>query len=211
MRFPPNNLGSKVVIQKIRSKRHYSELKKNLRQNLIQKRKLFHLRSTESANDLARNLIKFFNSNKFQIINKNIAIYWPIGSEIDSKPTIAALIDFGAIISLASTENDDIKYRMWSPETKICINKLGISINTEEVKNPDIIICPLIGFDKNLNRLGRGGGYYDKSLYKYKNIIKIGLGYSIQEIKMVPIEEHDIYMDAIITEKAIFDKKIGSY
>ena len=211
MRFPPNNLGSKVVIQKIRSKRHYSELKKNIRQNLIQKRKLFHLRSAESANDLARNLIKFLNSNKFQIINKNIAIYWPIGSEIDTKPAIAALIDFGAKVSLASTENGDIKYRMWLPETKICINKLGISINTEEVKNPNIIICPLIGFDKNLNRLGRGGGYYDKSLYKYKKIIKIGLAYSIQEIKMVPIEGHDIHMNAIITEKAIFDKKIGSY
>ena len=66
----------------------------------------------------------------------------------------------------------------------------------------------LIGFDKNLKRLGRGGGYYDKSLYKYKNIIKIGLAYSIQEIKMVPTEGHDINMDAIITEKTIFYNKL---
>ena len=206
MRFPPNNLGSKVVIQKVRSKRHYSELKKKIRKDLIQKRKLFHLHSLESANDLARNLIHFLNSKNFSITKKNIAIYWPIGSEIDTKPSIAALAEFGATISLASTENGDIKYRLWTPDTRIDINKLGIIINSKEVKSPDIIICPLIGFDKDLNRLGRGGGYYDKSLYEYKNIIKIGFAYSIQQIKMLPIEKHDVNMDVIITEKHIFNK-----
>ena len=56
------------------------------------------------------------------------------------------------------------------------------------------------------HRLGRGGGYYDKSLHKYNNTIKIGFAYSIQKIKMVPTETHDISMDVIITEKAIYNK-----
>ena len=73
-------------------------------------------------------------------------------------------------------------------------------------QKPDVIICPLIGFDNSLNRLGRGGGYYDRSLHKYKNTIKIGFAYSIQKIKMIPIENHDISMDVIITEKAIYKK-----
>jgi len=206
MRFPPNNLGSKVVIQSIRSKRHYSENKNKIRKEIVEKRKIFHIKSEDSSNSAAINLIKFFNFNNYSIKDKNISIYWPIGSEINTLPSIAALIDFGAKISLASTENGIIKYRLWNPNDKIEINNLGININTKEIKKPDVIICPLIGFDKSLNRLGRGGGYYDKSLNKYKNTIKIGFAYSIQKIKMVPIETHDISMDVIITEKAIYNK-----
>ena len=206
MRFPPNNLGSKVVIQNIRSKRHYSEKKTKIRKELVKKRKLFHFQSEDSSYNAAGNLISFFNSTNYSIIDKNIAIYWPIGSEINTIPSIAALFEFGAKISLASTENGIIKYRLWEPHDKIEVNKLGITINTKEVKIPDVIICPLLGFDKNLHRLGRGGGYYDKSLQKFKNTIKIGFAYSIQKIKIVPIEKHDISMDAIITEKAIYKK-----
>jgi len=206
MRFPPNNLGSKVVIQSIRSKRHYSENKNKIRKEIVEKRKIFHIKSEDSSNSAAINLIKFFNFNNYSIKDKNISLYWPIGSEINTLPSIAALIDFGAKISLASTENGIIKYRLWNPNDKIEINNLGININTKEIKKPDVIICPLIGFDKSLNRLGRGGGYYDKSLNKYKNTIKIGFAYSIQKIKMVPIETHDISMDVIITEKAIYNK-----
>ena len=206
MRFPPNNLGSKVVIQNIRSKRHYSDKKTKIRKELVKKRKLFHFQSEDYSNNAAGNLIRFFNSTNYSIIDKNIAIYWPIGSEINTIPSIAALFEFGAKISLASTENGVIKYRLWEPHDKIEVNKLGITINTKEVKIPDVIICPLLGFDKNLHRLGRGGGYYDKSLHKFKNTIKIGFAYSIQKIKIVPIEKHDISMDAIITEKAIYKK-----
>ena len=194
-----------MVIQKIRSKRHYSEKKSTLRANLIKKRKLFHSQSEEASNNIAGNLIKFFTSKNYSIINKNIAIYWPIGSEVNTKPSIAALFEFKSKICLASTENNIIKYRLWKPDDKIEVNKLGIIINSKEVKKPDVIICPLLGFDKKLNRLGRGGGYYDKSLYKYKNTIKIGFAYSIQKLNMVPIEKHDISMDAIITEKAIYN------
>ncbi len=206
MQFPPNNLGSKVVIQNIRSKRHYSETKKNIRIELIKKRKLFHSHSEESSNNIARNLIKFFNNNNYSVKNKSTAIYWPIGSEVDTRPTIAALHEYEARICLASTEKNDIQYRLWAPNDKIKINKLGIIISTQKIKKPDIIICPLLGFDSKLNRLGRGGGYYDKSLFKFKNIIKIGLAYSVQKINMVPIEKHDISMDAIITEKTIYDQ-----
>ena len=206
MRFPPNNLGSKVVIQNIRSKRHYSEKKTKIRKELVKKRKLFHFQSEDYSNNAAGNLIRFFNSINYSITDKNIAIYWPIGSEINTIPSIAALFEFGAKISLASTENGIIKYRLWEHHDKIEVNKLGITINTKEVKIPDVIICPLLGFDKNLHRLGRGGGYYDKSLQKFKNTIKIGFAYSIQKIKIVPIEKHDISMDAIITEKAIYKK-----
>jgi 5-formyltetrahydrofolate cyclo-ligase len=195
-----------VVIQKIRSRRHYSDQKQQLRKLLIKKRKSFHKISEEHKNDITHNLIYFLNKNKYLTEGNIIALYWPIGSEIDTRPTLAALNEHKIIISIASTENTNIKFRLWKPNTRLEINKLGVKINSVEIKNPDVIICPLIGFDKNLNRLGRGGGYYDKILFNNQNAVKIGFAYSIQESDSLPIEKHDISMNAIITEKSIYNK-----
>ena len=63
---------------------------------------------------------------------------------------------------------------------------------------------PLVGFDKNLNRLGYGGGYYDRYIKKIKSIKKIltiGLAFSFQEIKKVPIDSYDQKLNFIYTEK----------
>ena len=194
-----------MVIQKIRSKRHYSKEKTLLRKSIITKRKRFHSKSLEHSNNVANNLIQYLESKTILKEDTKIACYWPIGSEIDTRPSLAALNEYKIIISIASTENNNIIFRHWKPNEKIEINKLGTKLDTVEIKDQNIIICPLIGFDKNLNRLGRGGGYYDKALQKNNEAIKIGFAYSIQEIKSIPMEEHDIYMDTIITEKFIYN------
>jgi len=67
-------------------------------------------------------------------------------------------------------------------------------------------LVPLVAFDKNLNRLGYGGGYYDrliKKLSKKKKIIKIGLALSVQKIDEVPINMYDQKLDYIVTNKYI--------
>ena len=64
---------------------------------------------------------------------------------------------------------------------------------------------PLVAFDENLNRLGYGGGYYDRYIQKYKKnkkIITIGLGYSFQKVKKIPLGKNDMKLDFIITEKS---------
>jgi len=195
-----------VVIQKNRSRRHYSNEKQQLRSFLIKKRKENHLISEEHKNDIAHNLIYFLNTKKYLTEGNKIAFYWPIGSEIDTRPSLAAINEYKVIISIATTEKSNIKFRLWKPNTKLEINKFGVNISSVEIKNPDIIICPLIGFDAKLNRLGRGGGYYDKILLINKNAIKIGFAYSVQKLDSVPIEKHDISMNAIITEKFIYNK-----
>ena len=195
-----------MVIQKIRSRRHYSDEKQKIRTFFLKARKEFHVKAEEHKNNIANNLIYFLHQKKYLIEGKKIALYWPIGSEIDTRPSLAALNEYKVIISIACTENNNIKFRLWKPNTKIKINKIGVNFDNLEVKNPDIIICPLIGFDNKLNRLGRGGGYYDKILLKNSSAIKIGFAYSIQESEAIPNEKHDISMNAIITEKFIYNK-----
>ncbi len=64
----------------------------------------------------------------------------------------------------------------------------------------DVIIVPLLGFDQKLQRIGYGGGYYDRLLAAYPNALKIGVCYESGKVEHVPAEPHDIPMDLIITE-----------
>ena len=87
------------------------------------------------------------------------------------------------------------------------INKYGIpepkSINKVY---PDILFVPLVAFDRELNRLGYGGGFYDRyiqKISKIKKVVKVGLAFSFQKLKIIPISKHDKKLDIIITDKEI--------
>ena len=98
-------------------------------------------------------------------------------------------------------------YYLWSHQDLLQLNKFGIP---EPEKNkkviPDIILVPLVAFDKKLFRIGYGGGYFDRYIGKTlnkKNILKVGVGYSFQKIDKIPINKFDKKLDIIITEKYI--------
>ena len=95
----------------------------------------------------------------------------------------------------------------WSENDLLRVNKYGIVEPVSKKKMfPDIILLPLVAFDKNLNRLGYGGGFYDRYIYKIskiKKVMKIGLSYSYQEVKNLPINIHDQKLDFVFTEKGI--------
>ena len=95
----------------------------------------------------------------------------------------------------------------WSTMDPLSINKFGIP---EPISNrivyPDILLVPLVAFDGNFNRIGYGGGFYDryiKKIKKKKNIITIGLAYSFQKVKKIPTNEYDIKLDYIVTDKQV--------
>ena len=72
---------------------------------------------------------------------------------------------------------------------------------------PSTLIIPMLAFDSNLNRLGYGGGFYDRFIQKIEKqntCVKIGLALSCQKINKVPIDKYDKKMDFIITEKRIY-------
>ena len=83
----------------------------------------------------------------------------------------------------------------WSLSDPLKINKYGIpeTISNKKVY-PKILLVPLVAFDNQLNRLGYGGGYYDRYISKYRGkdkIIKIGIGFSFQKIKSLPVDKYD--------------------
>ena len=151
-------------------------------------------------------IIKILKKEK--IDKKVIGGYYPVNSEVDDLELLKKFKKNRFSISLpVIKKNFQMDFYKWSFSDPLKINKYGIP--EPEIKNivyPDILLIPLVAFDKNLNRLGYGGGYYDrliKKLSKKKNIIKIGLAFSIQEIDKVPINVYDQKLDYIVTNKYI--------
>ena len=93
----------------------------------------------------------------------------------------------------------------WSIKEPLIVNNYGIPEPTSnEIVYPNIFLVPLVAYDEKFNRIGYGGGYYDryfKKIIKTKKIIKIGLAYSFQKVKKIPINDNDMKLDFIITEK----------
>ena len=95
----------------------------------------------------------------------------------------------------------------WNPKDPLIINELGIPEPiTNKIEYPDILLVPMVAFDEKLNRLGYGGGFYDRYISKLKirkKILLVGLAFSFQKIKKLPTNKHDMKLDYILTEKSL--------
>ena len=98
-----------------------------------------------------------------------------------------------------------MNFYQWSYKDPLIINKYGIPEPLKKtIIYPDILLVPLVAYDKNFNRVGYGGGFYDryiKKASKIKKIFTIGLAYSFQKVKKIPINKYDIKLNHIVTEK----------
>ncbi len=152
-------------------------------------------------------LLNFLTNLKFK--NKNIGGYYPYNYELDILEILKFLQDRKFKISLPKIQkNNQMNFFGWSFAEPLLINKYGIPEPTSEKQVfPDVLFMPLVAFDNDLNRLGYGGGYYDRYLSKnkkIKKILKIGIAYSFQKVKKIPIDKHDIRLDHIITERKFY-------
>ena len=178
-------------------------LKSTLRKKILKVREKINKKNIQID---FKQLIKIFQKEK--INKKIIGGYYPVNFEIDDLGLLKKFEKEKYKISLpVIKKNFQMDFYKWSFSDILKVNKYGIP--EPQIKNivyPDILLIPLVAFDKNLNRLGYGGGYYDRlidKLSKKKKIIKIGLALSTQKIDKVPINIYDQKLDYIITNKYI--------
>ena len=171
--------------------------------------KILKVRKKNSHKNLKINLNKFFSFLKInKLKSKNIGGYFPSNFEIDDLKILEMMEKKNFNVSLpVIKENNQMNFLQWSINDPLKINKFGIPEPiSSKIIDPDILLVPLVSFDSKLNRLGYGGGFYDRyieKIEKVKKVIKIGLAFSYQKIKKVPINKFDKKLDFIITEKEI--------
>lgn len=137
-----------------------------------------------------------------------VAAYWPIRDELDVKPVLTRLVDDGQPVCLPVVLGDGLplELRLWAEGAPLYPSGFGTLAPDElaPVVEPDVILMPLLGFDKHGTRLGYGGGYYDRTLMKLsKKPTLVGFAFSRQEFDTIPREPHDVPLDAVVTEKGV--------
>ena len=139
-----------------------------------------------------------------------IAGYLPIRSEPDLRPLLARLRERGARLCLpVVVDREKIVFRDFIRGAELFNTGFGTSGPGAEatVLDPDILLMPLASFDARGNRLGYGAGHYDRAIAKLrdkgKSPLLIGTAFSIQETGMLPVEDHDVPLDMILTEQGL--------
>ncbi len=135
-----------------------------------------------------------------------VAGYWRIKDEMDCQPILVRLMDGLQPVCLPVVLGDEepLELRLWEQGAPLYEAGFGTLAPSELAPKvePDIILMPLLAFDKRGTRLGYGGGYYDRTLERLTRRPRlIGIAFAAQELDNVPRDSHDIPLDTIITEQ----------
>lgn len=139
-----------------------------------------------------------------------VAGYWPMRSEVDVRPLMAAVRDYGARVALpAILSRTEMIFREFVPGAPLVdmgFKTLGPDENAPTV-DPVVLLVPLVGFDARGHRLGYGAGFYDRAIdvLRGKGISPrlIGIAFDCQEVEQVPNEPHDVPLPEILTESGL--------
>ena len=157
----------------------------------------------------------FFSFDKiFFLIKKNftqkkisIAGYYPANFEVNILDFLYQANKKNFKVGLPVIKKDyKMVFKYWIPNEPLYVNKYGILEPKKQniTFKPDIILVPLAAFDRNLNRIGYGKGYYDRTLKQLsanKKILTIGIAFSFQEASIIPTNQYDYNLDCILTDR----------
>jgi len=135
------------------------------------------------------------------------AVYYAQGSEFDPTPLAQRLIAEGrtAALPVARSRDGRLQFRRWTPGETLEPDAVGVPSPpaAQPVVTPQLVVVPLLAFDRHGGRLGQGGGHYDRTLAELRAkgaVFVLGLAYAGQLVDEIPMEPHDQPLDAVLTE-----------
>ena len=141
-----------------------------------------------------------------------IGLYYPINSEMNPLTLMNYLNTQvkTTCLPIVINKNSPLVFKPWSTGKEIVSGHYGIPVpDNDKIVTPDLVICPLLAYDDKGMRLGYGGGFYDRTirhLRRNKQTRYMGLAFSEQKsYHDLPSEEHDVPLDAILTESGIIN------
>lgn len=176
-----------------------------------------HRKSIDPNSENPEDLFRIFMDEVAPKKDVVISVYWPIGTEMDTRFLIDDLIREGFQVALPITPSKAEKFsdraltfRLWDGKGALIEGNAKTFIPPEgDVVEPDIFLIPLLAFDRKGNRMGYGQGHYDNTLSAARakrDILAIGVGYAQQAVLFDLITEpHDQKLDMVLTPVQMFD------
>lgn len=183
------------------------DLKAIARKRAFAQRALAHAEDHDgSVSELAKTVLVNFLEPYF---GKVVAGYMPIRSEIDPLPAMHHLWRHGPVaVPIVESAAAPLRFDTWTPDTPMEAGAFGAMVPRVSVPIvPDVLIVPLVAFNRAGHRLGYGGGFYDRTLAKLRaeqDVLAVGFAYAGQEMADFPIGKYDAPLDAIVTETKVF-------
>lgn len=139
-----------------------------------------------------------------------VAGYWPMGDEMDPRPLMQALSLRGCVLALPVVQapGQALTFRAWNWGDSLAPGGHGTlhpAASAPQV-TPEVVLTPLLSYDRACFRLGYGGGYYDRTLAGLRGRVPIatwGIAFAAQEVEAVPRDGYDQGLDGILTEREI--------
>ncbi|MCF6343581.1 MAG: 5-formyltetrahydrofolate cyclo-ligase [Devosiaceae bacterium] len=158
----------------------------------------------QAANQAAEIFLQNIPLEKVNVI----AAYYAMNNELKILPLVEKLWAKNKQICLPSVieNNQPMIFRAWQRGDELIDGAHNIKVPDENapILVPDIIIMPLVAFDKKGNRLGYGKGYYDRTIAQMdKKPLLVGYAYSVQEVEKIEHESHDVPLDYLVSEKEV--------
>lgn len=172
--------------------------------------------SDSQRNSAAQQALQLFLQNPLLAEHQHIACYLARNEEFDCSPIIQSIWQANkkCYLPVLSEENEGhLNFVSYRADDVLRLNRFRILEPEQSEIFPttelDLVLLPLVGFDLQGNRLGVGGGYYDRTFeFKHKHPEKkpllVGLAYQFQQVKELPKDPWDVSLDGILTEKSFF-------
>lgn len=135
---------------------------------------------------------------------RTVAVYLPIGSEVDTLPTVERLEQLGVTVALphVTGRRGTMRFLRWRLGDILVEGPMGLRQPDAGalVVIPDLILTPLLAFDTTGARLGYGEGHYDRAFVLHDTAHRIGLSWHCQQVATLPVDAWDVPLHAIATE-----------
>ena len=164
-----------------------------------------------AAEALARRIIEL----EIYRQSSKLAVYFAVNGEISLDPVIDHALAAGKQVYLPNLDKQSLRFSPYFREQKMRINNFRLpepDVGDDEMLQPaelDLVLAPLVVFDQNRNRIGMGGGFYDRSFAMRKSPkvsvpVLIGVAHELQKVEQIIPEEWDVRLDMVVTERAIY-------
>jgi 5-formyltetrahydrofolate cyclo-ligase len=176
--------------------------KDELRLDLRERRKIF-VSERKNSFPTPQKLLEFavtgmviggYASTRWEV---SLSLWWP------------QLLNSGLLIAMPylADREASMEFRIWDGTSPLERAAFGFDQPSAEslISCPNIVLIPLIGFDRTGNRLGQGAGHYDRYFNKYSNSLRIGIAWSCQELVTIPVDPWDVPLNYVMTEREWID------